>query len=439
MKMLRSSLCLFLLAYSRAEYRPAYATHVFKETMPQLSSRTDLQRRARVKSEYVHEVVFAVKQNNMDELIRVLHDVSNPVSPNYGQHWSDDQVATLTSNPTSRSALVSYLHTVGASIRTESLHGDFITATAPVSIWESMFNTEFYTFHHTRRDNEVRKIVSAERYSIPVELDEHVDGVFYVIDVPIESTRGKLKLTPIPEGSGMSDLGTSVNKLGTFGNEFTQYGVITPYSLRAYYNMSGDTSGSSASTQGIFSAAGQYYSPSDILAFQTLIGLPQQLPTNIGNHSSDAQCVANSDNCGESNLDLQYIMSVSPVSPTTNWYTDSDFNAFLISISSLVNPPMVFSISYGAPEAAYSSDFKSAFSILAIKLGVRGVSILASSGDSGAVPNSVAFGGDLTKCAYEPDYPASNPYVTAVGATSVSHSVHIEQIYVIEAVPLTAI
>ena len=431
MKMPQSCLCLLILAYSRAEYRPAYATHVFKETMPQLSSRTDLQRRARVKSEYVHEVVFAVKQNNMDELIRVLHDVSNPVSPNYGQHWSDDQVATLTSNPTSRSALVSYLHTVGASVRTESLHGDFITATAPVSIWESMFNTEFYTFHHTRRDNEVRKIVSAERYSIPVELDEHVDGVFYVIDVPIESTRGKLKLTPVPE--------ESLKTMSNFGNNYNLPNMITPSSLRAYYNMSGDTSGSSASTQGIFSAAGQYYSPSDILAFQNTIGIAQQLPINIGNHSSDAKCVANTNNCGESNLDLQYIMSVSPVSPTTNWYTDSDFNAFLISISSLVNPPMIFSISYGAPEAAYSSDFKSAFSILAIKLGVRGVSILASSGDSGAVPNSVAFGGDLTKCAYEPDYPASNPYVTAVGATSVSHSVHIEQIYVIEAVPLTAI
>ena len=44
-----------------------------------------------------------------------------------------------------------------------------------------------------------------------------------------------------------------------------------------------------------------------------------------------------------------------------------------------------------------------------MKLGVRGVSVIASSGDDGA--------GCLNKTKFDPHFPASSPYVTAVGGT----------------------
>ena len=48
---------------------------------------------------------------------------------------------------------------------------------------------------------------------------------------------------------------------------------------------------------------------------------------------------------------------------------------------------------------------------------VRGVTILASSGDDGAVSPSAAS--NSMYCGYNPSFPATSPYVTAVGGTMV--------------------
>ena len=47
-----------------------------------------------------------------------------------------------------------------------------------------------------------------------------------------------------------------------------------------------------------------------------------------------------------------------------------------------------------------------------------GVTILASSGDDGAV--SPTASSDSMRCGYNPSFPATSPYVTAVGGTMVS-------------------
>ena len=46
------------------------------------------------------------------------------------------------------------------------------------------------------------------------------------------------------------------------------------------------------------------------------------------------------------------------------------------------------------------------------------MTLLASSGDDGAVGASVRT--SWTNCAYNPSFPASSPYVTAVGGSMVS-------------------
>ena len=53
----------------------------------------------------------------------------------------------------------------------------------------------------------------------------------------------------------------------------------------------------------------------------------------------------------------------------------------------------------------------------AIKLGVMGVSIVASSGDDGA--NSYEARGNKANCGYNPVWPASCPFITSVGSTQV--------------------
>jgi tripeptidyl-peptidase-1 len=56
------------------------------------------------------------------------------------------------------------------------------------------------------------------------------------------------------------------------------------------------------------------------------------------------------------------------------------------------------------------TDLYNVFNTEAMKLGLRGITIVAATGDNGALSSS-------SSCNYVPTFPASSPYVTAVGAT----------------------
>lgn len=409
--------------YMRGEYQEVLleggqdmstkSAHIFKESSPRLDSRSDLVRRKRIGGDYVHKVIFLIRQRNIDELIRILHDVSDPLSSNYGQHLTSDEVADLTSNPESRDTVVSYLHSNGASVTSETLRGEYITAQAPISVWEKMLNTEFFTFHQTHQNKRVSAVVRAEKYSIPIELHTHVESVFNTVEMPVVlfGSPPRRYSKAIPEGS---------SKWSTTDFE----GYTTPTSIRTIYNMSGSVTGSAASTQAVFESNQQTYSPADLSYFQTYFNLQvNKVNTTIGGHMNDTTCVINPGDCGESNLDLEYMMSTSQKSPTTYWYTDNGFVDWLTTIANTPNPPLVLSISYGSIEAYNGDSFKVAFSLQAIKLGTMGVTIVASSGDDGA--NSWNARGNVANCGYTAIFPASNPYVTSVGATMVRSECHI--------------
>lgn len=386
-------------------------THVFRERIPRRSSRTDILRLGRAHHNYNHEVIFVIQQRNIDELTRVLHDVSNPSSPNYGLHWTIDEVTDLTSNPEASDAVVSYLYSAGVSIVSETLRGEFITAAAPIKIWEKMFNTEFYTFHQTHRDKRAEHLIRAEKYWMPRELDSHVGHVFNIVEMPI-GARGRLtKQTRT----------SSVSAMASDPTKWTENGIITPYKLKVYYNMSNNVRGNKFSTQTIFASNGQYFSPNDMAAFQTRAGLPLNAVTPLNGHSSDNKCVEDLVNCYESNLDLQYISAMSPSSPTTHRYTDGDFTSWLVSVASDRNPSRVLSLSYVNDEAGNNPGTLETWTTFAIKMGTIGVTILSASGDDGA--NSYRAQENVSFCGYIPLFPASCPYVLSIGATSVSYQI----------------
>ena len=86
-------------------------------------------------------------------------------------------------------------------------------------------------------------------------------------------------------------------------------------------------------------------------------------------------------------------------------------------MANMKNPPLVVSISYSIDEDYISSGEIIAFNTQAIKLGVMGVTITASSGDDGA--NYYYSKLYPEYCGYVGSFPASNPYVLAIGSTQV--------------------
>ena len=106
--------------------------------------------------------------------------------------------------------------------------------------------------------------------------------------------------------------------------------------------------------------------------------------------------------------------AANPYSPTTYFYVteDSSYDPFLkyaMDLADMERPILVSSISWGSYEPENPLKVMEAFNAEVAKIGLMGSSVFVSSGDDGA-NSGVA-------CGYVPSYPATSPYVTAVGAT----------------------
>ena len=118
-----------------------------RDSSQQLSSHSDALKRDRMHRHYVHEVIItAAHQNNTVELARLLHDVSNPSSPNYGQHWTREEVTELTSYQEARDAVVLFLYSHGESSVCKLMvnENDELSSHSAVTLWGKVFGADYY-------------------------------------------------------------------------------------------------------------------------------------------------------------------------------------------------------------------------------------------------------------------------------------------------------
>ena len=405
----------------------AKISHSFKEDSKQILMHRDITKLNRVSPFQMHDVIFAVKQRNMDELVRILEDVSEFTSPNYGKHMTSEEIADLTSNPYSRNKIVEYLEMAGASVVRESLYGEYITARASISVWEHMLNTEFFTYavlpadrkevnYRMEDDESVKHYIRTDKYSVPTSLDEHVESVMNTVQLPPMQQR-------VQAPRIISDKEMRTHSHSRFSSEEINSevrGYIYPAYLNYIYNINSNV-GHPRATQAVYATYGQYYSPTDLKLFQRVWGLPQT-PINISRNNREmtaAFCFANLINCAEGCLDTQWMMAVSQ-GPTTFFHTDHGLTVeWLNEMVDMKNPPLVISVSYGIDELFVSIAETIAFNIQAIKLCAMGVTITAASGDDGANSFYSKKNREGYPCKYVGTFPATNPYVLTIGATQV--------------------
>ena len=124
---------------------------------------------------------------------------------------------------------------------------------------------------------------------------------------------------------------------------------------------------------------------------------------------------------GEGNLDLEYINTLAS-GVETWWVAESEFDlvAWSQRLLTLVPPPSTLSISWGSGESGYDQQTVDAANAEFRKLGLLGLTVLTASGDQGTGSTGLFSCGT-----FDPTFPASSPYVTAVGGTyAVSASSH---------------
>lgn len=392
--------------------------HALRETADALSSHADFLKGDRVRSKEFHDIVFVVRQKNINELKRILLDVSDPISANYGNHMTFQEIDDLVSNPIAHREVVEYLTAAGATVMHEQSQGECITARADIGLWERMLNTEFYTYSKISLADPAKwpssqtSFFRSEEYSVPFGLDDHVESIMNTIQIPVTKYQRDFLDNHYPISS------STRSKFSLESKTYT--GWTAPVQLQTRYNVF-DTTGHPRATQGAFEAFGQKYCPEDLLPFQNLYDIPR-VPINKTYEPATytpAQCAAAGyDICIESNIDIQYMIAMANT-PTIHYF--STLNTFAqwaqYAANSGVLPPLVISISYGNDERKISFGEYNLFEVSTMKLGVMGITILIACGDDGVHTGQTR--NDAALCGYSPQFPTSCPYVISVGATQV--------------------
>lgn len=104
----------------------------------------------------VHEVIIAVKQKNLDAIEKTLYEVSDPTNPKYGKFLTRAQIGELTENREATLQIQAYLAANGATIVKTTPFGEYITAKAPIGVWQTLFATTFYDFEHVEKKTTVQ-------------------------------------------------------------------------------------------------------------------------------------------------------------------------------------------------------------------------------------------------------------------------------------------
>jgi len=329
----------------------------------------------------------ALKLRNTDQLEAKLWAVSDPTNADYGKYWSLDYVRQLTS-PTLKSVRRVQQWLLSQGIRS-TLIGlqDMLAFDATPDQVSSALACDVQLYRH-KLNSSVAVWRSLAPYSLPVDIAQLVDMVTGVHHFPIDVVH---KPTFVARGSS---------------------GTVGPLDLRTRYNVTDFYSGQyTRALQAVAEFQGQYYLPSDLSQFFNEYYGSTYTPnvTVVGPNSGAAGT--------EAELDIQYIMGINPGAPT--WFYSQSSNDFWSDLMAWIallqkpNAPLVHSVSYGEQREHQNTEtYKQRFNTEMQKLGVRGITIIFASGDSGT---------GCTLCVrFDPSFPATSPFVLSVGATTFS-------------------
>lgn len=389
-------------------------------------------------------LVIGLKQQRTDEAVRALHRITDPVSSAYGSYWTTSQVAQFFA-PSSKSVdgVLSWLTTAGISNRQlrRSHQGHEVSLHVPRSRLCSLFPS--WTAPLSDQ--------SATWMPVPSGLRDHVDFII---------------AEPRPDATSRPQRREAANakpflRRGTEGNDVSCRQQTTPACLRSLYRMpSPDKAPHPNNSLGIHVPSWMTWRPDDLDAFfgkfvPNMVGQrPVMAAINGGYRNLDVQIEPFN---LEANLDFEYAMALTHPLPVTNIQVGSQelpgpqIGTMLAAFDEYycgsldpstdpipldkgtagfecgtTNPPNVISISFAWPEHQFPAEYLSRQCLEFLKLSLQGVTILVATGDAGVGGHPDGFCSDpskpntntTTSGNFVPNWPASCPWVTAVGGTS---------------------
>ncbi|KAL9080903.1 MAG: hypothetical protein Q9157_000403 [Trypethelium eluteriae] len=373
----------------------------------------------------------ALAQQNLDQLESKLASVSTPSSASYGQYLNLDEVNSIFGpNNESVTAVKSWLESSG--VTNYKTQGDSIWFQTTVSTANSILGTNFHNFVDSTGSTKLR----TTQYSIPNELTAHIDLIspttFFGKTKALRTTHGrKTKRLPkrqVSKAISRSKRQEPASCEGSIVVENRTFAAFGPACLKAEYDINGyKADPRSGSRIGFGSFLNESASFSDIFLFEQYFKIPpQNFSVVLVNPQDGATALPQPPldaNDGEANLDSQYIAGIAnplpfnefitagsppyfpdPVEPAGTANENEPYLPYYEFLLAQPNNslPQVITNSYGDEEQTVPENYAVRVCNLIGMLGLRGISVLESSGDEGAAVSNYLtnFVSDSTKQYY---------------------------------------
>ncbi|KAJ7210567.1 subtilisin-like protein [Mycena pura] len=344
----------------------------------------------------------ALTSNDISGLEQALLDVSTPSSPNYGNHLSREQVkAFMAPSDEALTAVQNWFLANNVTASSEGV-GDWLTITLPVEKANSMLSANYETFLHADSGKTYARSLT---YSLPAHVAPHIDVIHPTTTFNNPRTRRSVLSLPHSKRASSNDSCAD---------------TVTPACLQTLYGIPATpASNSSNNSIAVAGFIEQFAQKKDLKSFLATFR-PDVSSSNTfaldtlddGENPQDAQ------DAGVEALDIQYTVGLATQVPITfvsvGEDSDSDLGGFLDIVNFFAagdTVPPVMTTSYGENEGDLTPALAIKLCNAYMALGARGTSVLFASGDGGVE------GGHGQNCTtFQPAFPASCPYLTAVGS-----------------------
>jgi subtilase family serine protease len=332
---------------------------------------------------------IALKQNNVDYLKKALLYISNPSSIGYGKYLTKDQILNISKAKDSDVEIVTdWLKKYNTDYYNL---GDALLCKSTLNNLQDMFNIKIKKLKNNR-------YYVLNEYKIPEYLKLYIDFV-----------------------EGINNKNYNRYKVNTINNNINaENGYASREVINRLYNITYNVIKNESSIGSIEYQGDSGFSKSDLKLSQTLNNENIKYVSNNHIVGYDAE-----ESDTETQLDMQMMSQVAENVELWFWDENQWLYSFAVNFFNKTDIPDVISMSWGWAEYDQcsittcnnitASQYINRVNTEYIKIGLRGVTILVSSGDAGA-PGRTNEGCDENS-PLNPDFPGSSPWITSVGGT----------------------
>ena len=356
-------------------------------------------------------VLFGLPSADPAGLTAFVKHVSTSGDPLFHQYLTAEEFAAkFGGNQADYDELKAWAAANGLQVSQESLSRLNLTVRGNVSLIQKLFQTQLNTY--TTADGSTF-YSAASHVTIPPEIAAKVCAVVGLTSGKSIASMAKAGKVLGEEPAAKSAVTLPNTSGGTGpGGSYSCTDLRTVYSIPSWGAL--DKKGQ---TVAVFEQG--YYHPSDVEKYFSKFKVGQHTKLTV-TAVDNSPLTIDSQVEPECVLDLDMIVGMNPdvaeVQMYVDYYKNDPFDVAIVdafsAMAEATNPPQIVSVSYGQDEGAFIADGQEvAEDTVLQQLAAQGITVFASSGDNGAY-------GDGYHYPYNVENPASDPYVTGVGGTT---------------------